>query len=356
MKNKNNEIWVFLSHSHEDYEKVRKVRDVLEDWHMRPLMFFLKCLNDHDEIDSLIKREIDCRTRFILCDSKNARKSKWVQKEVEYIRAKDRICETIDLSLPIEEIKKKLNEFKRKATLFLSYCREETSLATSIYERLSKYDFQLFFDVKTLQSGCSFVEQITHSLEKAVEDGYIIAILNEHVLAQGWQRREIVRAIKSDQTLKRMSVLPFVTDHDIIENLNKDKELRYLQNYSIQDISDKTLGVQCDTIVNVVLKRLLTPGAILAHAQNFSEDTNRKVDKTEVNKLFGLYFELVIQAIDNGSETAWRALGECYEMGWGTYVDFEKALECYQHYRNDFGYKEDVERIIVKMYGGRNSQ
>lgn len=102
-----NEIWVFLSHSHEDYEKVRKIRDLLEDQHMHPLMFFLKCLNDHDEIDSLIKREIDCRTRFILCDSENARKSKWVKGEVEYIKSKDRICETINIDLPIEVIKKK---------------------------------------------------------------------------------------------------------------------------------------------------------------------------------------------------------------------------------------------------------
>lgn len=94
--NNNNEIWVFLSHSHEDYEKVRKVRDMLEDQHMRSLMFFLKCLNDHDEIDSLIKREIDCRTRFILCDSENARKSDWVKEEVKYIKDQDRIYETIN--------------------------------------------------------------------------------------------------------------------------------------------------------------------------------------------------------------------------------------------------------------------
>lgn len=75
--NENNEIWVFLSHSNKDYEKVRQVRNMLEEQSLRPQMFFLHCLNDDDEIDLLIKREIDCRTRFILCDSENARKSHW---------------------------------------------------------------------------------------------------------------------------------------------------------------------------------------------------------------------------------------------------------------------------------------
>lgn len=50
----NNKIWVFLSHSNKDYEKVRQVRNMLEEQSLRPLMFFLHCLNDDDEIDSLI--------------------------------------------------------------------------------------------------------------------------------------------------------------------------------------------------------------------------------------------------------------------------------------------------------------
>ena len=81
-----NEIWIFLSHSNKDYEMVRQVRNLLEEHSLSPLMFFLHCLNGDDEIDSLIKRVIDCWTRFILCDSENARKSHWVRKEVEYIK------------------------------------------------------------------------------------------------------------------------------------------------------------------------------------------------------------------------------------------------------------------------------
>ena len=54
-------IWVFLSHSNKDYEKVRQVRNILEQQGYRPLMFFLNCLNDDNEIDGLIKREIELK-------------------------------------------------------------------------------------------------------------------------------------------------------------------------------------------------------------------------------------------------------------------------------------------------------
>ena len=75
------EIWIFLSHSSEDFDKVRKIRNYLEEKSYRPLMFYLKCLESDEEIYDLITREIDVRTRFILCDSENARGSKWVKKE-----------------------------------------------------------------------------------------------------------------------------------------------------------------------------------------------------------------------------------------------------------------------------------
>ena len=142
----NNKIWVFLSHSNKDYEKVRQVRNMLEEQSLRPLMFFLHCLNDDDEIDSLIKREIDCRTRFILCDSENARTSKWVQKEVEYIKSQNRICETIDLSKSMDEIMATLQDFINKTRIFISYNREEYALAEMVYNRLSLYDFSVYID------------------------------------------------------------------------------------------------------------------------------------------------------------------------------------------------------------------
>lgn len=81
---------IFLSHSHKDLEKIRKIRDFLETIECEPLMFYLKCLDDDTEIlEDFIKREIEARNIFIYCKSIHSENSKWVQKEIEYIRSLD---------------------------------------------------------------------------------------------------------------------------------------------------------------------------------------------------------------------------------------------------------------------------
>ena len=77
--------YVFLSHSHADIDKVRKIRNALENEGFEPLCFYLKCLSEDNEIEELIKREIDAREWFVFVNSENSRNSKWVTLEREYI-------------------------------------------------------------------------------------------------------------------------------------------------------------------------------------------------------------------------------------------------------------------------------
>lgn len=206
----NNEIWVFLSHSHEDYEKVRKVRDMLEDQQMRPLMFFLKCLNDHDEIDSLIKREIDCRTRFILCDTEESRKSAWVQREVEYINSKDRNFDVIDLTVSEIDILRQIEQIKKQATIFISYNREEMHLAEQVYHRLRKYDFDVRFDAYLLRSSRDFANENMLSIDKACQKGTVVELLKDRVFSDGsFVRKELAKALEYDDLQSTCSILPF---------------------------------------------------------------------------------------------------------------------------------------------------
>jgi len=91
---------VFLSHSHKDIEKVRKLRDILEYLECEPLLFYLKCLDDDDdELQSFIKREIEARNIFLYCKSQNAENSSWVQKELDYIKSFDSNRLYADVSL-----------------------------------------------------------------------------------------------------------------------------------------------------------------------------------------------------------------------------------------------------------------
>ncbi len=179
MTDNNNEIWVFLSHSNKDYEKVIKVRNLLEKNSFRPLMFFLKCLNDDDEIDDLIKREIDSRGRFILCDSENARNSDWVKREIEYIQSKQRVYQTVNIDDEEEYIAKTILDFKKESTMYISY----TSIDKSIYHKLSdllKKDWD--FRINEWENERLYSMSIQGNIDKALSNGYIAFLLTENFL------------------------------------------------------------------------------------------------------------------------------------------------------------------------------
>lgn len=281
--NSNNEIWVFLSHSNKDYEKVRQVRNLLEEQSLRPLMFFLHCLNDDDEIDSLIKREIDCRTRFILCDSENARKSHWVQKEVEYIKSQNRICETIDLSKSMGEILSDLQDFINKTRIFISYNREEYLLAEMVNNRLSRYDFSVYID-RAWDFNSTYHQNYKDALvflEDSVvkTNGYVIAIMNERILNPcSGSRYELTKAIRDNRNLGKNApnIIPFAIQESIVDLIAEDEELAPLTTCNIQRLNGTDVEEQCDEILARVLTQLMTPGSIKVLAENFSRDGNAK--------------------------------------------------------------------------------
>lgn len=290
-----NEIWVFLSHSNKDYEKVRQVRNMLEEQSLRPLMFFLHCLNDDDEIDSLIKREIDCRTRFILCDSENARKSHWVQKEVEYIKSQNRICETIDLSKSMDEIMSTLQDFINKTRIFISYNREEYKLAEMVYNRLSQLDFAVYidraWDFNSLyhQNYKDTLDYLENSVVRA--NGYVIAIMNERVLnPNSGSRHELIKAIRDNRSIGKgtPNVIPIATQESVVEFIQEDKELSPLSMCNVQSIDGLDKEDQCDEIVKRVVTQLMTPGSIKVLADNLANGIYGDTNVKEADFLYGL--------------------------------------------------------------------
>ena len=291
----NNEIWVFLSHTNKDYEKVRQVRNMLEEQSLRPLMFFLHCLNDDGEIDSLIKREMDCRTRFILCDSENARKSHWVQKEVEYIKSQNRICETIDLSKNMDEIMSTLQDFINKTRLFISYNREEYELAEKVYNRLSRLDFAVYidrawdFNSTYHQNYKDALDYLENSVVKA--NGFVIAIMNESVLnPNSGSRYELIKAIRDNKSIGKEApnIISFTTQGSVVDHIQRDKELSSLSMCNIQSIEGLDKEKQCDEIVKRVVTQLMTPGSIKVLADNISKGIYGETNAKEAEFLYGL--------------------------------------------------------------------
>lgn len=146
-----NKLSIFLSHSHKDIDIVRKIRDILELINCDPILFYLKCLDeDNDELESFIKREIESRNIFIYCKSKNSQNSRWVQKELEYIRSfDDRRLYTLDIEKSFEQnIVSMLNELAKMIknnTVVLFFSESNRSIAEQIGKRLSENGFSLQF-------------------------------------------------------------------------------------------------------------------------------------------------------------------------------------------------------------------
>lgn len=203
MDNKNNEIWVFLSHSNLDYDNVRRVRDLLENEGFRPIMFYLKCLEDNEddsELESLLSREIDSRNRFILCNSKHTNtdpRPRWVEFEINHIKSRNRYYQTVDIETTDEDLKKQLASFRKNSTAYISYSRNDQYIYDVVQQSLrTKMDYKVF-DAKTdLTAGGNFADSIFMEIDNATENGVFIPIITENRLASNWCWDEIRYALQ----------------------------------------------------------------------------------------------------------------------------------------------------------------
>ncbi len=176
--------WIFVSHSHRDLQAVRRVRDALESKGHQPLLFFLKCLDDDSEIDDLIRREIEARQFFLLCDSANARDSNWVQQEVRLIKElAGKVSLTVDLAGPWQDQLGAIDELSRRATVYLSYVRENGRLVRRIAEALRERDYRILVDVQPeLGLGGDWVAAATSAVDDALAHGYVVVFLSPEAL------------------------------------------------------------------------------------------------------------------------------------------------------------------------------
>lgn len=234
------DVWVFLSHSQKDYEKVCKVRNLLEQKSFRPLMFFLRCLEDAKEIDDLIKREIDSRGRFILCDSKNARASEWVRKEVEYIQSKLRMYYTINIDASEDVIAEKISKFIRFSTVFVSYARIDYHIFKQL-SKLLKHDWD--FDVYDPMNDSFVAKDCTYSmyqeLDFALQNGYVFFIVTDNFMKSRWCLEELKYA---SERKKRNNVI--ILNSSYIDNNLRENILKccYLQEIPFE-MKDNKLSV-----------------------------------------------------------------------------------------------------------------
>jgi|SRR6266850_1634693 len=180
-----NGAWIFVSHSNHDIEKVRRVRNALEDRGHFPLLFFLRSVTDDSELDTLLKREIQARTFFLLCDSPNASASRWVQQEVEFIQAQpDKISKQLYLDDPWETQMSVVDAISIKATAYLSYAADDRIEAEGLGAALREADYAVLGLTHSLSAGTDWQAQTERDIDDAIRNGVFLCFLTPERLNQ----------------------------------------------------------------------------------------------------------------------------------------------------------------------------
>jgi hypothetical protein len=236
--------WIFISHSHQDIQKVRRIRNRLEELGLEPLMFYLKCLTDENEIVELIKREIDERDWFVYADSANARSSKWVKTEREYIESlTGKNVFTIYLDGNIEEQLAMVEHISRQMKVFISYSHKDKELASRIRERLVERDLMVLSDTE-MSPGGLWAEQITDQIQDAARNGFVILLLTENSIHSRYVLNEIDMTVQAGGRI----VPVLVGDTKLTNDL-----LYYVGDIPAVRISEAHLDSELDSLVERIL-------------------------------------------------------------------------------------------------------
>jgi len=357
-------IWIFLSHSNKDFEKVRLIRNYLEERSCRPLMFYLKCLSNDNEINDLIKREIDCRTRFIICDSENSRASKWVQSEVKYIKSQLRTYEIIDLSDSDEKIKSQLDKLIRSAQIFLAYSFHDEKLVNSVYSHISKYDIRAFMpleqakklDSTEIKLSGSLTVDLSHAIELAKDFGFVVLFADKESMESRWVIEELQHAEKNgaqililliDEYAKLHYKELFPSAQSILENELLDRERNSIK------VRDLTTAQTKEEIVELAIEKIVdrafAPWTTYTMAKNLLEGIDCPKDEDEANRLFKIVYKKVEALDDIGYPGGTLFVGRCKANGYGTNKDLDDALYYYYDYIRTCGSNDKIDKEIAEI-------
>jgi TIR domain len=246
---KTSDAWIFVSHSHKDLNAVRRVRDEFERLHANPLLFFLMCLKEDEEVGSLIEREITARNFFLLCDSPAARNSPWVQKEREIVRSlKERKIHELDLDWPWEQQKRVIHETLQSATTFLNYASSDRGRILPYIDLLVANDFAVF-EPSGMSSGESWVDELDAAITRSVT-GYFFTFLSQDWLRSVWARKEIERFLALTANLAT-GRRPFLVALDPIPSLSLALPAQ-LRDTQILDFSGGNIVENCQRLLEAV--------------------------------------------------------------------------------------------------------
>ena len=177
--------YVFLSHSHYDFDKVCRLRNLLEAEGFKPLMFFLKAFenpNFEPMLKPILMEEIDQRQRFILCRSKNSKKSEWVKFEEEYIKLKKRSYEVIDLDASDDVQIESIKRYRKRTKIFISHPSTLKTLVDIVVRKLILLGFDavtwINYEIDNVGLGNLGQREYSMGLDEVIEEGYVLFLFD----------------------------------------------------------------------------------------------------------------------------------------------------------------------------------
>ena len=207
--------WIFVSHSLGDILQVRRVRNSLEELGHYPLLFYLRSLADDSEIDGLIRREIEARNFFLLCDSENARASRWVQAEVRIIKSQFRkVFATLNLDAPWEEQFAVIQAVSVRISAYVSAAAIDRLDADAMTTALERADYGVVTRdiLSTLDADLEM--RIRREIDDAMSTGLFLVLLSPERLAQpeGFHWLELNHALERSLNFSpdRTTIIPIV--------------------------------------------------------------------------------------------------------------------------------------------------
>ena len=230
--------YFFISHSHLDIEKVRIIRNIVEEtFFYEPILFFLKCLSEEKEISELVQRELKERIWFIYCKSKNAEESKYVLEERKYI---DDLIKngyykkilTVELDRfeisddrCYKDLRDQISYQIRKTKIFLSCSSKDYELAKILRDRLTAKGYSVFWSAVDWSIGeDAFSKAVDEVVKHSYKDGIFMPVFTENSFSSTFMKREVELAFMQHATF-----FPVVADGNFPDNFfGNDSKLSFL--------------------------------------------------------------------------------------------------------------------------------
>ena len=318
--------WVFISHSNKDFEQVRVIRNKLERRNYRPLLFYLKCLENEQELEDLIKREIDARERFILCKSKNIKGSDWVKKEMDYIKGTGRPYVVIDLDALKEDIDSCINLFDQRSTAYLF--STEGDVVGELKVLLAEKDFKVNTFKESLPSGVSMITKGAYFIILVSRDLKKDEVEQLNQLVKDSQLKAVAYEIFGRRTTKpTSSSQSFVSEYMIDDPVDNHDYDGWKDLDKIIEKGDPFEGIENSRVAESIVNELMSRDKVLngegpkreveiealvdkVHPHDDNPPILPRANKKDFAKRLKVYIELhrggsPLQPIDKPSHTIW---------------------------------------------------